>query len=206
MSVSEPDTSNKPPVERALNYARAVDMAMAGATNAQIATDLKVDVTTISRFFNSGQGQAALRASMLESMDRTDRFAQTAHAIALRTLVRAMNEAERWGDKINAARAITSLQVKRIEISGALQADEEVSEAGILLKSRLDNIRERHAVIEASIVDATEVNEEEDNVLPYPALAEPVEDTTVAPETVQQVQQPKPRPRVRTAFSVRTAL
>lgn len=152
--MTDKDTANKPPVERAMNYARAVDMAMAGATNAQISTDLKIDVSTVSRFFNSGQGQAMLRTAMLESMDRTDRFTQTAHNIALRTLVRAMNEAERWGDKIAAARAITALQTKRVEITGALEAIVTDDTSAIdEVKAKLASIRARHTAIEANVVE-----------------------------------------------------
>jgi hypothetical protein len=194
------DTANKPAVERAMNYARAVDMAMAGATNAQIANDLKVDVTTVSRFFNSGQGQAMLRAAMLESMDRTDRFTQTAHNIALRTLVRAMNEAERWGDKIAAARAITGLQTKRVEITGALEAVMTDDNSAVEeLKARLIAIRERHTAIDVTAVEEPlEAVESDDTVIPLPTPPEPTPaiDTPVE----QPVRVPARRPRVRAAI------
>lgn len=140
----KPDTSNREPVERAWNYARAVDMAMAGATNAQIAQDVGVDKAAVRRYFASGEGQARLREAMSESVDRTSRFAQTAHSLALRTLVKAMNDAEKWSEKIAAARAVTALQTRRLELTGqgggAIQVDFGVQEEVARLHERLEAI------------------------------------------------------------------
>jgi hypothetical protein len=163
----QPEKANKEPVERAWNYSRAVDMAMAGATNAQIAKDLDVDASLIRKYFASGEGQARLREALAESMDRTSRFAQTAHAIALRTLVKAMNDSDKWSDKISAARAITALQARRVELTGldggAIQLESTSVEVEAL-RERLLAIRERHEQVDGlelvPVIEDAEVVEE----------------------------------------------
>jgi predicted transcriptional regulator len=138
--------------ERAIDLAKAVNLALAGATFRQIATDLDVPEETVRHHLVSPEGQRALRYAVNDLQERTDRFLASAHLSAIRRLVREMEEAEKAGDRIRAAQAITMLAARRIEITGANGAPIEVDTTVVtLLDERIARMRERSG----SIIDAT---------------------------------------------------
>jgi hypothetical protein len=146
--------ARREPVERQIDLAKAVNLALAGATFKQIATELEVDEETIRYHLVSPEGQRALRYAVNDLQERTDRFLASAHLQAIRRLVREMEEAEKPGDRIRAAQAITMLAAKRIEITGANGAPIEVdSSVATLLDERISRMRERSR----AIIDTTGV-------------------------------------------------
>lgn len=150
--TDRPHKARREPTRRIIDLATATNLAMAGATYKQIASELDVDEETVRYHLLSPEGQRALRYAVNEIQERSDRFLASAHLQALRRLVREMEEAEKSGDRIRAAQAIVSLAAKRIEITGAdggaIQIDSTVAE---LLDDRISRMRERSRVI----IDAT---------------------------------------------------
>jgi len=146
--------ARREPTERSIDLAKAVNLALAGATFKQIATELEVDEETVRYHLISAEGQRALRYAVNDLQERTDRFLASAHLQAIRRLVREMEEADKAGDRIRAAQAITMLAAKRIEITGANGAPIEVDNSvAILLDERITRMRERSR----SIIDTTGV-------------------------------------------------
>lgn len=155
MTTKRPTGIHRDPAERAVDLARAVNMALAGATFRQIANDLEVSEQSVRVQLLSPEGQRALRHAVNELQERTDRFLASAHLQALRVLVREMENAPRPGDRINAARAITGLATRRIEITGAEGGPLEVAiEHRSALTAKLEAMRARAVdAIETSAVE-----------------------------------------------------
>lgn len=170
--------ARREPTERAIDLSKAVNLALAGATFKQIATELEVDEETVRYHLISPEGQRALRYAVNDLQERTDRFLASAHLQAIRRLVREMEEADKAGDRIRAAQAITMLAAKRIEITGAngnpIEVDNSVA---ILLEERITRMRERSR----SIIDTTGVTTR--------ALVESVvEEDILETETLEEVE------------------
>jgi hypothetical protein len=157
---------NRSSTERIIDLARATQLAIAGATTRQIAGELGCDDETVRKTLMSPEGQRALRHAVNDLHERTDRFLASAHLQALRRLVKEMEEAPRAGDRINAARAITSLATRRIEISAVDAGDTEVSNAAASLDARIDRMRERSR----DIIDTTATQADVDDSPPLKAV------------------------------------
>jgi len=148
---------NRTPTERVIDLARATNMAIAGATTRQIAADLGCDDETVRRTLLSPEGQRALRHAVNDLQERTDRFLASAHLQALRRLVREMEEAPRPSDRINAARAITSLATRRIEVSAVDSTSDNLDGVAATLDARIERMRERSRdIIETTATEADE--------------------------------------------------
>lgn len=197
----KPKTPRKPrarrdDVVRTLDLAKATNLALAGATYKQIASELEVDEETVRYHLLSAEGQRALRYAVNDLQERTDRFLASAHLQALRRLVREMEEAEKPGDRIRAAQAITMLAARRIEITGANGAPIEVDTTmATLLDERISRMRERTR----SVIDTTAVV-----ALPEPEIVEAevveaeAEVVPIVPEPTPElvtVEEPPPAPR-----------
>jgi hypothetical protein len=143
--------------ERSLDLAKATNLALAGATYKQIASELEVDEETVRYHLLSPEGQRALRYAVNDLQERTDRFLASAHLQAIRRLVREMEEADKSGDRIRAASAITMLAARRIEITGSNGGPVEVDTTfATLLDERISRMRERsRSVIDTTAVTAT---------------------------------------------------
>lgn len=170
--ASTPKADRKPRARREetvriLDLARATNLALAGATYKQIASELEVDEETVRYQLLSAEGQRALRYAVNDLQERTDRFLASAHLQALRRLVREMEEAEKPGDRIRAAQAITMLAARRIEITGANGAPIEVDTTmATLLDERISRMRERsRSVIDATVIDTSEPKETQNEVV-----------------------------------------
>ena len=160
--------ARREPTVRVVDLAKATNLALAGATYKQIASELEVDEETVRYHLLSPEGQRALRYAVNDLQDRTDRFLASAHLQAIRRLVREMEEAEKPGDRIRAAQAITMLAAKRIEITGANGAPIEVdTSVASLLDERISRMRERsRSVIETTggtVLAIAEAVVEDDN-------------------------------------------
>jgi predicted transcriptional regulator len=165
--------ARREPVEREIDLAKAVNLALAGATFKQIASELEVDEETVRYHLVSAEGQRALRYAVNDLQERTDRFLASAHLQAIRRLVREMEEADKPGDRIRAAQAITMLAAKRIEITGANGAPIEVdTSVATLLDERISLMRERSR----SIIDTTGVTNR--------VLVESVDEEVESPENL----------------------
>jgi cystathionine beta-lyase/cystathionine gamma-synthase len=153
--------------ERSIDLAKATNLALAGATYKQIASELEVDEETIRYQLLSAEGQRALRWAVNDLQERTDRFLASAHLQAIRRLVREMEEAEKSGDRIRAASAITMLAARRIEITGANGGAVEVDTTfATLLDERISRMRERsRPVIDTTAVTIVEASEPEIKIL-----------------------------------------
>lgn len=146
---------NRTPTERVVDLARATQLAITGATTRQIAGELGCDDETVRKALLSPEGQRALRHAVNELHERTDRFLASAHLQALRRLVKEMEQAPRASDRINAARAITSLATRRIEIAAVDTGDNDVTAAASSLDARIERMRERsREVIETTATPA----------------------------------------------------
>ena len=168
---------------RVVDLAKATNLALAGATYKQIATELEVDEETVRYHLLSAEGQRALRFAVNDLQERTDRFLASAHLQAIRRLVREMEEAQKPGDRIRAAQAITMLAAKRIEITGANGSPIEVDTTmAMLLDERIARMRERsRAVIDTTAVIA----------LPEP---EPTDEDVVEAEVIPLEPESPPEP------------
>lgn len=177
-----PTGVHREPTQRAIDLARAVNLAIAGATFRQIATELEVSEQSVRVQLLSPEGQRALRHAVNELQDRTDRFLASAHLQALRTLVKEMESAPRPADRINAARAITSLATRRIEVTGADGGPLEVSlEHRTALVAKLEAMRARAgSVIEATAVEPDALSDAERLV--RSAALEPAPPAELVPE------------------------
>lgn len=153
--------------ERSIDLAKATNLALAGATYKQIASELEVDEETIRYQLLSAEGQRALRWAVNDLQERTDRFLASAHLQAIRRLVREMEEAEKSGDRIRAASAITMLAARRIEITGANGGAVEVDTTfATLLDERISRMRERsRPVIDTTAVTIAEASELKSKIL-----------------------------------------
>lgn len=182
--------ARREPTVRILDLAKATNLALAGATYKQIASELEVDEETVRYHLLSAEGQRALRYAVNDLQERSDRFLASAHLQALRRLVREMEEAEKPGDRIRAASAITMLAAKRIEITGANGSPIEVDTTmAMLLDERISRMRERSR----GVIDTTAVIS-----LPEPEEpADPIEAEVIAlaPEPVIEVIAPAPPPK-----------
>lgn len=162
---------------RIVDLAKATNLALAGATYKQIASELEVDEETVRYQLLSPEGQRALRFAVNDLQERTDRFLASAHLQALRRLVREMEEAAKPGDRIRAAQAITMLAARRIEITGANGAPIEVDTTmATLLDERISRMRERSR----TIIDATVIEDSE----PQNTQNEPVEAARNQPDLI----------------------
>jgi hypothetical protein len=168
--------ARREPVEREIDLAKAVNLALAGATFKQIASELEIDEETVRYHLVSPDGQRALRYAVNDLQERTDRFLASAHLQAIRRLVREMEEADKPGDRIRAAQAITMLAARRIEITGANGAPIEVdTSVATLLDERITRMRERSlSIIDTTGVTTRSLVEVEEDILE----AEVVEDKT----------------------------
>jgi hypothetical protein len=172
--------ARREPTVRILDLAKATNLALAGATYKQIASELEVDEETVRYHLLSAEGQKALRYAVNDLQERSDRFLASAHLQALRRLVREMEEAEKPGDRIRAAQAITMLAAKRIEVTGANGSPIEVDTTmAMLLDERISRMRERSR----GVIDTTAVV----------SLPEPTADPIVA-EVIPVVPEPAPIP------------
>lgn len=192
--------ARREPTERAIDLSKAVNLALAGATFKQIASELEVDEETVRYHLISPEGQRALRYAVNDLQERTDRFLASAHLQAIRRLVREMEEAEKAGDRIRAAQAITMLAAKRIEITGAngnpIEVDNSVA---ILLEERITRMRERsrsiidttgvtNRVLVESVVEDEIVEDEIVEVVPPKAAEAPADLAVVSPPTPRRRQ------------------
>jgi hypothetical protein len=173
---------------RTLDLAKATNLALAGATYKQIASELEVDEETVRYHLLSAEGQRALRYAVNDLQERTDRFLASAHLQALRRLVREMEEAEKPGDRIRAAQAITMLAAKRIEITGANGSPIEVDTTmAMLLDERISRMRERsRTAIDTTATVAISDPEPEDEPLAVEADVVPIVPETPAPIRVEE--------------------
>jgi hypothetical protein len=175
---TKPTGQRRQPVQRVVDLARATNLALAGATYRQIATDLEVDEETVRYHLTSPEGQRALRYAVNELQERTDRFLASAHLQAIRRLVREMEEADKPGDRIRAAQAITMLAAKRIEVSGPNGTPIQVDTGTVtMLDERIARMRERSR----TIIDTTS-----HTVTEEPSL----EEDTPEPETPEVIAPP----------------
>lgn len=187
--AAQPKPDRKPRARRddmvrTLDLAKATNLALAGATYKQIASELEVDEETVRYHLLSAEGQRALRFAVNDLQERTDRFLASAHLQALRRLVREMEEAEKPGDRIRAAQAITMLAAKRIEITGANGSPIEVDTTmAMLLDERISRMRERSR----TVIDTTAV-------IALPDSTEPSEPEIVEAEVVPIAPEPSPEP------------
>ena len=170
--------------ERSLDLAKATNLALAGATYKQIASELEIDEETVRYQLLSAEGQRALRWAVNDLQERTDRFLASAHLQAIRRLVREMEEADKAGDRIRAASAITMLAARRIEITGANGGPVEVDTTfATLLDERISRMRERsRPVIDTTAVTVVEATEPESQILeaaPIEPDPEPIETAAV---------------------------
>ena len=149
---------NRDATERIIDLARATQLAIAGATYRQIAVELGVDDETVRQSLLAPEGQRALRHAVNDLHERTDRFLASAHLQALRRLVKEMEEAPRAGDRINAARAITALAVRRIEISTVDLGENENAGAAASLDARIERMRERSRNVIETTATETEAD------------------------------------------------
>ena len=177
--------------ERSIDLAKATNLALAGATYKQIASELEVDEETVRYQLLSAEGQRALRWAVNDLQERTDRFLASAHLQAIRRLVREMEEAEKSGDRIRAASAITMLAARRIEITGANGGAVEVDTTfATLLDERISRMRERsRPVIDTTavtIVEAAEVPIKILEVAPIEPDPIPIVDEVPVLETVSE--------------------
>jgi hypothetical protein len=185
--------ARREPMIRTLDLAKATNLALAGATYKQIASELDVDEETVRYHLLSADGQKALRYAVNDLQERSDRFLASAHLQALRRLVREMEEAEKPGDRIRAAQAITMLAAKRIEITGANGSPIEVDTTmAMLLDERISRMRERSR----GVIDTTAVvSLPEPDETPDPIEAEVIPlEPAPAPEPVIEVVAPAPTP------------
>jgi hypothetical protein len=188
--------------ERSIDLAKATNLALAGATYKQIASELSLDEETVRYHLLSAEGQRALRYAVNDLQDRTDRFLASAHLQAIRRLVREMEEADKAGDRIRAASAITMLAARRIEITGANGGPVEVdTTTATLLDERISRMRERsRPVIDTTavtVVDASQPQETQLEVVEIaPIRPEPQElkETTVEVAEVAEVVEAVPEP------------
>jgi hypothetical protein len=192
--------------ERSVDLAKATNLALAGATYKQIASELEVDEETVRYHLLSPEGQRALRWAVNDLQERTDRFLASAHLQAIRRLVREMEEAEKSGDRIRAASAITMLAARRIEITGANGGPVEVdTTVATLLDERIARMRERsRAVIDTTAVTvaaASEPQETQNDVVeiapthsdPTP-ISDTIADVVEVAEVLETVPDPFPKP------------
>jgi hypothetical protein len=185
--------ARREPMIRTLDLAKATNLALAGATYKQIASELDVDEETVRYHLLSADGQKALRYAVNDLQERSDRFLASAHLQALRRLVREMEEAEKPGDRIRAAQAITMLAAKRIEITGANGSPIEVDTTmAMLLDERISRMRERSR----GVIDTTAVvSLPEPDETPDPIEAEVIPlEPAPAPEPVIEVVAPASTP------------
>lgn len=186
--------ARREPTVRILDLAKATNLALAGATYKQIATELEVDEETVRYHLLSAEGQKALRYAVNDLQERTDRFLASAHLQALRRLVREMEEADKPGDRIRAASAITMLAAKRIEITGANGSPIEVDTSmAMLLDERISRMRERSRTVidTTAVVALPEPETVEDDVIEAEVI--PLEPEPVAvPEPIAEAVVPAP--------------
>ena len=184
--------------ERYVDLARATNLALAGATYKQIATDLSLDEETIRYHLLSAEGQRALRYAVNDLQERTDRFLASAHLQAIRRLVREMEEADKPGDRIRAASAITMLAARRIEITGANGGPVEVdTTAAMLLDERIARMRERSRLVidtTAVTVEPEPQDTESDVRKITPTHSTPQEITANSTNVLEIVSEPTPLP------------
>jgi len=186
--------ARREPTERSIDLAKATNLALAGATYKQIASELSLDEETVRYHLLSPEGQRALRYAVNDLQDRTDRFLASAHLQAIRRLVREMEEAEKSGDRIRAASAITMLAARRIEITGANGGPVEVdTTAATLLDERISRMRERsRTVIDTTAVTvaaASEPQETQNEVIEIvPIQPELKETTAIIVEVAESVE------------------
>jgi predicted transcriptional regulator len=177
--------------ERSIDLAKATNLALAGATYKQIASELGIDEETVRYQLLSAEGQRALRWAVNDLQERTDRFLASAHLQAIRRLVREMEEADKAGDRIRAASAITMLAARRIEITGANGGPVEVdTTTATLLDERITRMRERsRSVIDTTAVTATiapQPQETHDEVVEIaPTQSAPQEITAIKADVVE---------------------
>jgi hypothetical protein len=177
----KPTGQRRQPVQRVVDLARATNLALAGATYRQIATDLEVDEETVRYHLTSPEGQRALRYAVNELQERTDRFLASAHLQAIRRLVREMEEADKPGDRIRAAQAITMLAAKRIEVSGPNGSPIQVDTSTVtMLDERIARMRERSR----TVIDTTSHTVTEEPLLEMEDTSEPETLDVAAPQVV----------------------
>lgn len=117
-----------PAAERRVKIDRLVEHVMAGARVEDAADVLNIPRRTAYDLLRTPEAQETLARAHREIVERTARLVASANVAALRTLVRAMTEAPRWSDRVNAARAIVQIGARHVvEVTGANGGPIEVS-------------------------------------------------------------------------------
>lgn len=199
--------ARREPTERSVDLARATNLALAGATFKQIASELDIDEETARYHLLSAEGQRALRWAVNELQERTDRFLASAHLQAIRRLVREMEEAEKPGDRIRAASAITMLAARRIEITGANGGPVEVdTTVASQLDERISRMRERsRSVIDTTLATVSSVSEPQETHLEVAVIVPTQKELTAVADNPEKLSAPAEAPPVPpTSLPIRT--
>jgi len=144
-------------LQKEANVLRAVELHLAGASPQRIADEMDVHPGSVRRWLREPSAQAAIAQAHMEQVRRVVHMSGQAAASAVRTLVRAMDEAPRWGDKIRAAEAIGRMfgMHQAVEaMHDVAAADQDVRRE---LAERLATMAERARsnVIEVGVVEPT---------------------------------------------------
>ena len=135
---------------------RAVAILQAGGTREAAAAEIGKTVQTLRFWMDTPTGRQIVNDFEHDLRDRTNRLLVSGQAVALRTLLQAMTEADRWSDRIRAATAFTQLQERTIVVTGPNGGPIEVAPAVTEIMERVANIRARNShlsIVDADVID-----------------------------------------------------
>jgi len=140
-----------------LDLHRAVGVLQTGGTIEQAAEAIGTTRQTLKRHLETPEGRGIVREYEADLTERTNRLLAAGQAVALRTLLSAMNEADRWSDRIRAADAFARLGPRQIIVTGGDGGPIEITSSTEALVDRLARMRKANIeAIETSAIELTE--------------------------------------------------
>ena len=137
-----------------LTLSRIVAELQAGATKKAVAQQFGMAESTLRQWLDTPTGRQIIAEYEHDMRERTNRIIASGMGVALKTLLKEMNEADRSADRIRAATAFTSLHDRHVVLTGPDGGPIQVSGHVDALMERIETMRERNIdAIEAQLVD-----------------------------------------------------